>query len=200
MTSDDLHNEHALLTRVARGDEPAFRRLFDLYRARLYAFVVQLTHSKADAEEIVQEVFMKLWEHREQLVRVEQPGKYIYTIARNKTLNHLAKAAREKKLEHQLWVNLSTSANDTDAILEAGESRRLIHEALSSLSGQKQEVFRLSREEGLSHEAIALKMGLSKSRVNNLLVEILKYIKDYLHGHSPMLAIVFYMTYGRLFF
>jgi RNA polymerase sigma-70 factor (ECF subfamily) len=158
----------------------AFRQLFDLYKLRLFSFVLQMTHSKVDAEEIVQEVFTKLWEIRTDLVNVDYPGKYIYTIARNKTLNHLTKQARDRQLLQQVWLNLSQTENSTEAILQAQESQRLIGEAINRLSLQRQTIFRLSREQGLTHEEIANRLGLSKSRVKNILVEILKHIKDYL--------------------
>lgn len=193
-------NEKMIFHRMVEGEEPAFRLLFDLYRQRLYAFVVQMIHSKADAEEIVQEVFLKLWVSRMDLAHVEQPGKYIYTIARNKTLNYLAKAARDKQLEQQLWINISVSENATEEILEAQESRELIHKALQTLTSQKQHIFHLSRELGLSHEEIALKMGLSKSRINNLLVEILRHIKDCLNQHTPLLGTIFFIANGHLLF
>ena len=95
MPLDNLNTDRILLQHVAIGDKAAFRQLFDLYKLRLFTFVLQMTHSKVDAEEIVQDVFAKLWEIRTDLVQVDYPGKYIYTIARNKTLNHLAKLARD---------------------------------------------------------------------------------------------------------
>jgi RNA polymerase sigma-70 factor (family 1) len=185
---------------MIKGNEQAFRILFDQYRLPLYSFVTHLTHSRADAEEIVQEVFLKLWKNRESLTDVEHPGKYIYTIARNKTLNHLAKVARDQQLARQLWLNMKTPDNETIAILDAEESRQLIQQAVASLSEQRQTIFRLSREEGLTHEEIAQQLGLSKSRVNNILVEVLRHIKDQLASHSPILATIFWLTYGHLLF
>jgi RNA polymerase sigma-70 factor (ECF subfamily) len=177
---DNLNTDRILLQRVANGDKTAFRQLFDLYKLRLFSFVLQMTHSKVDAEEIVQDVFAKLWEIRTDLVQVDYPGKYIYTIARNKTLNHLAKLARDRQLLQQVWLNVSQTDNSTEALLQAQESQRLIGEAINRLSLQRQTIFRLSREQGLTHEEIAVHLGLSKSRVKNILVEILKHIKDYL--------------------
>ena len=86
----------------------------------------QLTSSKADAEEIVQDVFTKLWEVRASLAGVEYPVKYIFTIARNKSLNHLTKIARDRQLLQQLWVNISQFDNTTEELLQAQESQKLI--------------------------------------------------------------------------
>lgn len=195
MPLDNLNTDRILLQHVANGDKAAFRQLFDLYKLRLFSFVLQMTHSKVDAEEIVQDVFAKLWEIRTDLVQVDYPGKYIYTIARNKTLNHLAKLARDRQLLQQVWLNVSQTDNSTEAILQAQESQRLIGEAINRLSLQRQTIFRLSREQGLTHEEIAVHLGLSKSRVKNILVEILKHIKDYLTLSATVIYALCWISY-----
>jgi RNA polymerase sigma-70 factor (ECF subfamily) len=192
---DNLNTDRILLQHVANGDKLAFRQLFDLYKLRLFSFVLQMTHSKVDAEEIVQDVFAKLWEIRTDLVQVDYPGKYIYTIARNKTLNHLAKLARDRQLLQQVWLNVSQADNSTEAKLQAQESQRLIGEAINRLSLQRQTIFRLSREQGLTHEEIAAHLGLSKSRVKNILVEILKHIKDYLTLSATVIYALCWISY-----
>lgn len=193
---DNTNTDKELLQQVAHGDKNAFLRLFDLYKLRLFSFVLQMTHSRVDAEEIVQDVFTKLWESRDRLAGVEYPGKYIYTIARNKTLNHLTRLARDRRLLHQLWVNISQHDNATQEILQAQESQQLISKAVSLLSPQRQTIFQLSREQGYSHEEIAARLGLSKSRVKNILVEILKHLKDYLARYSTLVSALFWMGYS----
>jgi RNA polymerase sigma-70 factor (family 1) len=192
---DNLYTNRKLLQQVAEGDKIAFRKIFDLYKLRLFSFVLQFTHSRVDAEEIVQDVFTKLWESRTGLVNVEYPGKYIYTIARNKTINHLTKLARDRQLLQQVWQNLSQSDNPTEEILQAQECQRLIAEAVGRLSLQRQTIFQLSREQGLTHEQIAAQLGLSKSRVKNILVEILKHIRDYLARYSTLVSALCYVSY-----
>jgi RNA polymerase sigma-70 factor (family 1) len=193
---NNTYTDKELLLQVADGDREAFRQLFNLYKLRLYSFVLQMTHSRVDAEEIVQDVFTKLWLSRETLVGVDYPGKYIYTIARNKTLNHLTRLARDRRLLHQLWVNVSHHDNATQEIIQAQESQQLISKAISLLPAQRQTIFQLSREQGLTHEEIAARLGLSKSRVKNLLVEILKHIRDYLARYSTFVSALFWASYS----
>ena len=199
MPGDRSYNK-ALLLKIAGGDETAFRELFNQYNKRLYSFVEQLTKSGADAEEIVQESFLKLWVNRASLPGIDHPGNYIYTIARNKTLDHIRKVSRDQKLLDQLWVNMSHADHSMEEELRTQEYRQLIDQALAQLPGQKQVVFRLSREQGLSHEAIAGRLGLSKSRVNNILVETMKFIRQYLEQHAVLLAIAFWIDSGNCFF
>jgi RNA polymerase sigma-70 factor (ECF subfamily) len=188
----NTYTDRQLLHEVAGGDINAFRQLFDQYKLRLFSFVLQMTHSRVDAEEIVQEVFAKLWASRACLYDVEYPGKYIYTIARNKTLNHLTRVARDRRLQQQLWANVSQHGNATEDVLHAQESQRLINEAVDQLPAQRKTIFRLSREQGLTHEEIAVHLGLSKSRVKNILVEVLKQIRDHLARYSVLIAAIFW--------
>ncbi|MET3887125.1 RNA polymerase sigma-70 factor (family 1) [Chitinophagaceae bacterium OAS944] len=196
MLLENRYTDRELLQLVANGDKPAFRQLFDQYKLKLYSFVLQMTHSRVDAEEIVQDVFAKLWESRVGLASVDYPAKYIYTIARNKTLNHLTRLARDRRLLHQLWVNVSQHDNATEELLQAQECRQLIDKAISQLSPQRQTIFALSREQGLSHEEIANRLGLSKSRVKNIIVEILKHLRDYLAHYSPIISALIFTSYS----
>lgn len=182
-----LHNEKELLYQIAEGDEAAFRIFFDHYTPFIFSFVERLTKSKADAEEIVQDTFLKIWTNRESLPFIDRPGHYCYVIARNKALDNIRKAARDQRLLDQVWVNLSTTDNSLENDLRSQEYYQLINQAISALPRQKQLVFHMSRLEGLSHMEISQRLGLSKSRVNNILVEALKHVKFFLERHSILI-------------
>lgn len=197
---EHLDHEKELLLRVAGGDESAFRIIFDSYRQRLFVFAWHISHSTVEAEEIVQDIFMKLWENRAALARVDHPRKYIYTMARNRALDQLSRIARDKRLRTQAWANISQGHNVTEDLLNAKESGELISEAIASLPEKKQAIYRLSRQEGRSHQEIAREMSLSVQTVKNILTEILKHIKAHLLRHSELLAIVFWIQAGYLVF
>ena len=185
------YDEHELFLRISAGDELAFRRLFDLYRQRLFSFAWQLCHSAVEAEEVVQDVFLRLWEQREKLTEVTMPRRYIYTMTRNRTFDILGKIARNEQMIQQMWANMRQSDNDTEHLLYAEESRKLIQQAVSQLSEKKQMVFTLSRQEGLSHQDIAARLGLSIQTVKNIMTEVLKHIQYFLSQHAEVLAIMF---------
>ena len=193
MSSPIQDDENKLFLRVAAGDQAAFRLLFDLYRQRLFSFAWQLCHSAVDAEEVVQDVFLKLWEQRDKLTEVSFPRKYIYTMTRNRTLDLLGKIARNDRMIREVWVNMTQSDNPTQQLLDAEESQKLIQVALSLLSEKKQIIFALSRKEGLSHQEIAARLNLSVQTVKNIITEILKHIQHFLSHHSEILSIVFWL-------
>lgn len=200
MSENRLHNEKQLLEKIANGDAMAFRQFFDLYRVRLYVFVERLIHSKPDAEEIIQDTFLKLWQAAPNLHHIDNPAQYIYTIARNKTLNYMRKISREKKRVHEVWLNQSEVDHYLEEELCSKELRQIIDYSLNHLSPQKQLVFSMSRNEGLSHAEIAAKTGLSQSRVKNIMVEILKYLRECLQQHSVSVSAFFWLQCCYLFF
>ena len=200
MTGRLQYTEKRLLRLIAAGDTQAFREFFDLYKNRIFVFVEQLIHSKADAEEIVQDTFLKVWQTAPTLADIDNPGQYIYTIARNKTLNYIRKIASDKNLLEQAWAYQANLDTTLEEKLRTKEVKEIVDRAVSQLSEQKQTVFRLSREEGLSHAEIASQTGLSQSRVKNILVEVLKHIKNNLHPYSDLIAILFWIEYSRYFF
>ena len=189
-----------LLYLIAQGDTTAFRKFFDAYKDRLFIFVEQLIHSRADAEEIVQDTFMKVWQNAAKLVEIDQPGYYIYTIARNNTLNYIRKHSQQQRLAEIAYSNQLPWDDTLQEKLKTREAQEIINNALAGLSGQKQHIYRLSRESGMSHAEIANLLGLSQSRVKNIIVETLKHIKVQLQTQSDLLALIFWMEYCRLLF
>jgi len=190
-----LFADKELLLKISKGDEAAFRQIFNIYNKTIYSFVENFIHSSADAEEIVQETFLILWNNRGSLIAVDHPRNYIYTIARNKCYDYLAKVARNEKAMRQAWLHMRMDYNETEAILEMKESGVIIDRALLKLSEQKQVVFRMSRFDDMSHEQIAKATGLSKSRVKNIIVEVLKHLKVRLQQASILLALLIGYVY-----
>ena len=177
------YEEKRLLKQISKGDERAFRALYDAYFNHLSAFVFKLCKSAETTEEILQDVFVKLWVRRHSLSQMDSPEAYIFSMARNKTIDYLRRLVRDAHLTELLTDQLLTDNNDAEERLNAKELRDLIAEALNGLSEQKKKIFHLSKEEGLSHDQIAEVMHLSKSTVKNHLSETLRHIRGHLQQH-----------------
>ncbi len=184
MASYDLTMEKLLLKEISDGNSLAFNKMFELYRTKILAFVNSFVHCTADAEEIVQETFLVIWKNKEKLLLIEHPRNYIYMIARNKTYDYLAKLSRNEKSIKNAWVNTSISSNNIEDQIALKESTVVIESAVRKLSVQKQKIFSMSRSQFMSHEEIAQEVGLSKSRVKNVIVEVLKHLKHHISKHN----------------
>ncbi len=165
--------------------------LFRLHRAKLFAFVVSLTKSENVAEDIIQEIFLKLWEQRDTLREVENPAAYIFILVRNKTMDHLRKLSNDQRLQKKAWESIvrANKAMQTDDMVETVEvkdTEHLIDEAIGQLSPQQQKIFLLSRTDGMSHEQIADRLGISKNTVKNHLTASLLIIRKYLRKYTDM--------------
>lgn len=191
MRQDHPPFDHKIvLKRVAEGDVTAFRMLFDAYNKRLYAAALKITKSSYGAEEIVQEIFTDLWEGRSNLADVDNPAAYIFTVAYNRTFRYLKKLAADSDMRRSLKYRISDSHNETEEWMEMNETREIIESAVNGLPSQRQLIFKLSRETGLSHKEIAEQLHISPLTVKKQLVLALRNIRSSLARISPLLAFI----------
>jgi RNA polymerase sigma-70 factor (family 1) len=177
--------------------DDSFKCLFDNYKNRLYGYVLAITHSHYTAEEITQEIFIKLWLCRDILSQVDNLDGYIFTIARNKTLNHLRKAAYDVRLLKELQARASAGAfsNNVEERAMVNEYDRLLQDALALLSPQRRLVYVLSRQRGLDHAEIARQLQVSRNTVKNHMVEALRFIRHYFVEHGSVLVLLVAIKY-----
>lgn len=177
---------------MASGNEAAFTQIFYHYTQQMYQYILNKTKSEDAAEEIVQEVFIKLWNKREELPLVENYKSYIFKMAANKMVDWLRKMASEERARKQLWQSIRHFTDDATDTIDFHQSQELINKAIDQLSPQRKKIFLLSREEGLSRAEIAKQLDLSVSTVNNHLNEAVRLVREYLQNcPGAMLPILF---------
>lgn len=176
--------------KLKEGNEDAFIQIYNEYRNKVYSYAFQLSKSDITAEEIVQEVFIRIWQKRDQ-INVELPfNAYIKKITLNHVLNHLKKVSREKALQEQIYHTIEKSANRTEDLLLEKELRQVYLDAIIRLPPQKKLIYQMSRTEELSHEEIAQKLNISKNTVKNHMVEASKFIRDYVHKNGGIICFI----------
>ena len=176
---------------VAQGDEWAFRQVFDLYRAKLYFFVLHIVSQEAAAEELVQDIFLRLWTSRHTLENVANPDSYLFVMAKNRSLDHIQQLAKERRMKEELAGRNGFGENTTEEELDLNESKRLIEAAINELPPQQARVFRLSKEQGLKRHEIAAQLNISENTVKNHLAEAIRFIKSYLQQHGDIALLFF---------
>lgn len=190
MSATEEYNEDKLLKLVAAGNQEAFRKLMHVYQPLLLTFVTRLTKSTSAAEEIVQDVFLKIWINREALYEVQRFKSYLFIICRNYAIDQIRKLAREKELANR-WendpINHSESADtDPDTIFFT-----LLDDAIDKLPAQQKKVYMMARGEGLTHAQIAQKTGLSRLTVKKYMKLAIAAISRFIRNQLPFIATPF---------
>ena len=189
------YSDSHVLQRIVAGDEVAFRLLYENSFDRIAKFTFKMCKSETVTEEIVQDVFLKLWSNRENIGHVNDIEAYLFSIARNKTIDFLRRLAKETNIIQTLSTQQTEIHNVVDEKLNEDSLLILIEGALSGLSRQKRKIFEMSKIQGFSHDEIAETLHLSKSTVKNHLSETLKYLKKYILSNpgNDLLLVMFYL-------
>lgn len=156
----------------------AFDTIYERYSRRLFGFVIRYVKQETDAEEIVQDVFVKIWENRAKINTYSSFESYLFTISYNSAISLLRKRIHEKK-----YLEYLSSRQQRDIVPELTdeiyykELSSKIHSLLAELTPRQKEIFLLSREEGLTHDEIAKKLGISVNTVKNHMVSVLNFLR-----------------------
>lgn len=181
-------NGNELIIRVVQGDEIAFEQLFRQYKNKLYSFIFHLSGSATIAEDVLQDVFLKIWRDRTQLTGIDNFNAYLYRMAQNTAINVLRRQSREALLLNEVQ-RLAPEGVQGHELLAAKEVQAALQQAINNLPPQQRKVYQLGQEQGLTYEQIAGALGISSSTVRNHMVQALKAIREYIALHFPSLLI-----------
>ncbi len=189
MQNYSLHELQILFNQIAEGNATAFKELFDAFRQKLYAGAFKITKSADAAEDIVQEIFIRIWGNRLCLKEVENPSAYIFTIAYHESFRYLKKVAADQKLYESIRKRMKVADNKTEEWIEVKETEQIIHYLINKLPTQRQLIYKLSREEGLSYKEIGDRLHISSLTVKKQLQLALRNIRSGLSKIGPLLAL-----------
>jgi RNA polymerase sigma-19 factor, ECF subfamily len=194
MKDKKLLNEDALLAKIAGGDERAFRTIFDHYQRYVFTFAQKITRSDTDAEEIVQDIFFKVWFARNQLLTIDNFGAYLNRLVRNHAFNVLRHEAVVNKAKTELGLSSSDNDMGTQQMLDYKDTKELLDEIVSRLPEQQRKVYLLCHFEGLKYDEAAAKLNVSPDTVHYHMKLALATIRDHLKRHAlayPALFMIF---------
>ncbi|NKI27584.1 RNA polymerase sigma-70 factor [Arenibacter sp. 6A1] len=187
--------EKLWVVNLRNGDNKAFRKLFDTYRNDIYTYSYSLVKNSQIAEEIVQEVFLKVWLGRETLNPELSFRAFIFTITRNHTFNFLKKAVNDKKLKDAVFYqsqNLDSSLEDQ---IYTAEYEILRKKAIDQLPTKRKRIFQMSREEDKSYLDISKELGISVSTVKGQMNKALSSIRTFLTYNSDLTLLVSFLVF-----
>ena len=192
------YNERELLLRIATGEQEAYQEIFERYWNKVYAIGLRLSKSPELAKDLAQETFIKIWNNREKLPEVDNFSAFLSTVSRHLAIDHLRKKVFTTNNEDYLVAYFSDDAISPHEKAEYKELEKILNDAINNLPTQLQQVFRLSRFEGLSHAEIALRMNITRITSKSYMVRALYSIRKYLSQYNGeqllvLLAICIYL-------
>lgn len=186
MSNDDLNSDSYWVKELKNHNKKVFRTVFDTYRHDVYAYSLSLLKQKEYAEEIVQEVFLKVWLNRESLDHRYSFKSYIFTITRNLTLNFLRKAAYDNKLREEIFYYKQKHYNSVELSIQDREFEDIKQQVIELLPPRRKSIFVKARFEGKTYKDISGEMGISVSTVKNQMSKALETIRDFLRVHEDI--------------
>ena len=186
--------DQELVASLRKGDLLAFDHLFTKYSKKLFYFAKGYLHSTEDAEELVQDVFVMVWEKRKDLKSHLSFNSYLFTVSFNAIRKHFRKKARERKHLNNYLADLVLNEDTTTSEIQYNELCELVNKAIDGLPEKRKIIYKLSRQEGISNDDIARQLNVSKKTVENQISFALKFIREQL-GQNFLSTILFFYLF-----
>lgn len=183
-------SEDILLKKISEGDQDAFHAIYYHYAPRLYGKLLKTLHSEDLASEILQEVFLTIWQKRALIDPSRSFRSYLFKIADNLAIELFRRSNRSQAVMDRLLAASIDHYTHTEEWLEQKEKAGLLHKAIEALPPQRKTVFILCKLEGKSHEEVARMLDISPSTVNNHIVKAMQSLRNYLADHPDVAGVL----------
>lgn len=190
-------DEIELIKRLQKGDTEAYLALYERYHLLVYQWSLKLVKIPQIAEDIVQEVFLKIWVIRDRLNPDQSFPAFIYRIGRNRAFSVLKKIATDEKLSAQVMSHLSNTAESAENRVMWHQYEQLLNNAIEQLPQQRQKVFKLCRQEGKTYDEVAIELGISRNTVKEHMVMAVKNIRDYFYRYGDISFTFIFLFFHR---
>jgi len=181
------YEDHDLFKQVAQGNADAYRQLFKNYFPKIYEVALMYTKIPEQAEDIVQGVFLKVWEKKEQLAGVQSPKDWLFIVTRNEVMSSFKKQSLHQGYVEHLKEIFTEEQESPEELIILRQKDEVMKNAVNTLTGKQKEAWLLSREAGLSYAGIAEQMGISKNTVREHITNSLKTLREFLAAHKDQL-------------
>lgn len=186
-----LYTDEELLVQIARDDRHAFSTLYNRYWDELFTNAAKVLRGTDEAEDVIQDVFLSLWKRRNELKVTGSVAAYLHTSVRYKAIHYIEKnITRRDYLTLLTNVAVETLPPDSELQLQFKELQKLIFDAVAQMPPKMQEVYKLSRQQYLSHQEIADKLGISAETVKKHIQHALSIIKTALSKSSVSISVL----------
>ena len=181
--------EQDLLRQLKNGDQLAFRKLMETYKRMLAKRILHILKSPEDAEEVLQELFVRVWMHRSKINEALPIKAYLFQIGENLIFDTIRKANREKRfLTSYRHMHAEEAYSHIEECLFREENRALLDRLIAQIPEQSRLVFILCKLEGRSYEEVSKLLSISTATVNSHITKANRLLKAYLKADSAIIA------------
>ena len=188
-------SDSELALRISGGQKSAYQELFERYAPRIYKFSLSYLKNKTDSEELVQEVFLKIWEKREMLDHSKNIKSFIFKIAVNTSYDFIRRKNIENAFGDFTKANFKVESDNTWQSVIFEDMKQTLQKLIVPLPEQQQKVFKLSKLDGLTNDEIAANLNISKRTVENHLYRAVTFLKGHFKRELLMGLFFFYLGY-----
>jgi len=183
-------NEIEVLIELKAGSAQAFALIYNHYKYRITNNLLRLLKSEELAEEVLQDLFVKIWDTRAQLDPEKSFRAYLFRIAENMVIDYYRKAARDKKVRDKLMGAGSELYSHIEETIFSKESALVLQGVIDLLPPQRKQVFTLCKLEGRSYKEVSEILGISHSTINDHLLKANKFLRQHLNGSATVTAVL----------
>lgn len=188
-----MEADNDILYRLTKGDPDAFEAIFWKYNTRVHSFIMSTLYDKTLAQDLTQNVFLSVWEHRESIDISKNFSAYIYTIAQNLVYRQTEKMLLANRYEEYVQKFQPVHEVSVEENLDYLFLEKLIAELIEQLPPSRREIFQLSRRQGLSNKEIAQKLSISEKTVETQITRSIHFLKKHLKPHVALATILFFI-------
>lgn len=190
MSLNSNSDQSKLLYELSQGNELAFTKLYNEYKNIVFSTALKITKSRMLAEEVVQDVFLKIWQNHENLAEITNIENYLFIISRNHIFDMIKKIARDTSLVVDSNYK-STSTNDTEDAIKDDQYNIILNQIVDQLPPQQQKIYKMAKWDGLSHQKIGEDLGISTETVKKHMAQALKFVRTKISPYMNMFMTLF---------
>jgi RNA polymerase sigma-70 factor (ECF subfamily) len=180
--------DNALIARFQNGDKEAFTQLYALYSRKLFLNLVRLVKSEEIAAEILQDIFVIIWEKRSSIEIQQSFRAYLYRIGENKVADFFRRVRRDRNLLSKIQKIASEHYSYIEEDMISRENAEILKKAIDTLPPQRKQIFELCKLQGKSYNEVSSQLGISTSTINDHIVKGTKAIREFLYRNQQYSA------------
>jgi RNA polymerase sigma-70 factor (family 1) len=190
MSLNSNSDQSKLLYELSQGNELAFTKLYNEYKNVVFSTALKITKSRMLAEEVVQDVFLKIWQNHKNLAEITNIENYLFIISRNHIFDMIKKIARDTSLVVDSNYK-NTSTNDTEDAIKDDQYNIILNQIVDQLPPQQQKIYKMAKWDGLSHQKIGEDLGISTETVKKHMAQALKFVRTKISPYMNMFMTLF---------